>query len=141
MKALGNQFYSRSDGVLEESLNHRLAKQKVTASNISNSATPGFRALGYEFESQLQAAVGTDDNLPLRTSSGRHIKTPGMGADGELKPDLIVKPTESVGNDGNTVDVDQEMSELAANQIIYKATVELLNRRLAMMRYGINGGR
>jgi len=141
MKAVGNQIFSRSDAVLETSLNHRLAKQNVIASNITNEHTPGYRALGYEFETQLQEAVGSGSNLALHVSSGRHIRTAGLTADGDLRPDLHVKPSESVGNDGNTVDSDQEMADLAETQILYKATVELLNRKFAMLRYGINGGR
>ncbi len=141
MKALGNQVFSKADTVLETSLNHRLAKQQVTSANVVNASTPGYRAMGYEFESQLQSAIGTDGALKLKVSQGRHLKNPGISADGDIKPDLFVKPTESIGNDGNTVDIDQEMADMASNQIIYKTTVELLNRRLAMMRYGINGGR
>ena len=137
---IGNQMFGRSDRVLEESLNHRLARQNVIVSNVANSNTPGYRALGYEFESQLQAAVG-DPSQKLKTSDPRHITHPGLTQNGNLKPDLIVKPTESIGNDGNTVDVDAEMAELATNQILYKATVELLNRKLGMLRYGIDGGR
>lgn len=141
MKIVTNQVFSKTDAVLEEGLNQRLAKQMVISGNIVNANTPGFRALGYEFESQLQAAVGNDSSLKLETTDPEHIMHSGLNKAGDLKPDLIVKPTESVGNDGNTVDVDQEMSDLAANKILYQATVELLNRRLAMLRYGINGGR
>lgn len=141
MKVIGNQVFSKADSVLEEGLNQRLAKQNIIASNITNANTPGYRALGYDFETQLQAAVGTDGQLRMKTTDGRHIKNPGMNAGGELKPDLFTKPTESIGNDGNSVDIDQEMGDLAENQVIYRATVEILNRRLGMMRYGINGGR
>ena len=141
MSIIGNQMFGQPDSVLETSLNHRLAKQNVIVSNVTNSATPGFRALGYEFESQLQSAVGNENALAMKTSKGSHIKNAGIQQNGELRPDLFVKPTESIGNDGNSVDVDQEMSDMAANQILYKATVELLNRRLAMLKYGINGGR
>ena len=54
---------------------------------------------------------------------------------------MFVNQLESIGNDGNTVDVDQEMTEVAGNQIIYKATIETLNRKLGMLRYAINGGK
>ena len=141
MKLTGGPIFSRADSALEESLNHRLAKQNVIASNLTNSQTPGYRALGYEFEAQLQSAVGTSGGLALRVSDGKHIKYPGVSADGTVQPDLHVKPTESIGNDGNTVDADQEMADLAETQILYRATVEVLNRKLAMLRYGINGGR
>ncbi len=138
---IGNQIFNKTDAVLEESLNLRLQKHSVNLSNISNSMTPGYRALGFDFEKQLQAAVGDPEQLSMKTSDPRHTKIAGLGADGVLKPDLHVKPTESIGNDGNTVDVDGEMTEMAANQLLYKATIEVLNRKLGMLRYGINGGR
>lgn len=138
---LTNQVFNKSDAVLEQSLNHRLNKQNVISSNLVNSQTPGYRALGYEFEEQLRAAVGNDGGMAPKVTDPRHLKSPGLDAGGDVKPDLFVKPTESIGNDGNTVDVDAEMADLAWNQTLYRATVELLNRRLAMLRYGINGGR
>jgi flagellar basal-body rod protein FlgB len=140
MKLSPTHLQSQSDAVLEQSLGHRLAKQNTIASNLVNAHTPGFRALGYSFETQLQAAVGNDGGLPMATSNSKHLKAGGLAAD-DVKPDVFVKPTESIGNDGNTVDVDGEMADLAETQIMYKATVELLNRRFAMMKYGINGGR
>ncbi len=138
---IGNQIFGKPDAVLEESLNQRLKRQTVNVSNITNALTPGYRALGFDFEKQLQAAIGSDKELIMKVSDSRHTKAPGMGADGVLKPDMYVKPTESIGNDGNTVDVDQEMTEVAGNQIIYKATIETLNRKLGMLRYAINGGK
>ena len=141
MKLIGSQLLSRGDNVLEQSLNHRLAQQNIIAANISNAQTPGYRALGYEFEKQLQTAMGNSDDISLRVSDSKHAIRPGVGGDGEVKPDLFVKPSESIGNDGNSVDVDQEMADMAKTQILYKATVELLNRKFAMLRYGVNGGR
>lgn len=141
MKVGAGQSFSKSDSVLEKSLTHRLNKQNVIMSNLANAATPGYRAMGYEFEEQLRAAVGNDGGLAVQASDPRHFLNPGIENGGDIKPDLFVKPTESIGNDGNTVDVDQEMADMTWNQTLYRATVELLNRRLAMLRYGINGGR
>ena len=138
---VGSQILSQADAVLEASLNHRLAMQEVTASNIVNANTPGFRALGYEFESQLQDAVGNSETLSLKTTDARHSRIAGVSGDGRIKPDVFVKPSETVGNDGNTVDIDREMADLSKNQILYRSTIELLNRKLGMLRYGINGGR
>jgi flagellar basal-body rod protein FlgB len=141
MKITSNQVFAKADSVLEESLNQRLIKQNVITSNISNAQTPGYRALGYEFEEQLRAAVGNDGNMAIKATDDRHFKHQGLTVNGDLRGDLHVKPTESIGNDGNTVDMDAEMADLAWNQTLYRATVEVLNRRLAMLRYGINGGR
>lgn len=141
MKITSNQVFAKTDAVLEESLNQRLIKQNVITSNISNAQTPGYRSMGYEFEEQLRAAVGNDGQMAIQATDDRHFKHQGLTVNGDLRGDLHVKPTESVGNDGNTVDMDAEMADLAWNQTLYRATVEILNRRLGMLRYGINGGR
>lgn len=141
MKITSNQVFAKTDAVLEESLNQRLIKQNVITSNISNAQTPGYRALGYEFEQQLRAAVGNDGQMKIQATDDRHFKHQGLTVNGDLRGDLHVKPSESIGNDGNSVDLDAEMADLAWNQTVYRATVELLNRRLGMLRYGINGGR
>ncbi|MEN9825768.1 MAG: flagellar basal body rod protein FlgB [Pseudomonadota bacterium] len=141
MKITSNQVFAKTDAVLEESLNQRLIKQNVITSNISNAQTPGYRSLGYEFEEQLRAAVGNDGQMAIQATDDRHFKHQGLTVNGDLRGDLHVKPTESIGNDGNTVDMDAEMADLAWNQTLYRATVEILNRRLGMLRYGINGGR
>ncbi|MES2615669.1 MAG: flagellar basal body rod protein FlgB [Bdellovibrionota bacterium] len=138
---LENQIFNKADAVLEESLNLRMQRHMVNLSNVTNSMTPGYRALGFDFEKQLQSAIGNSEQMMMKTTDPKHIRTPGISADGVLKPDMFVKPTESIGSDGNTVDVDKEMTEMAANQIIYRATIEVLNRQLGMLRYGINGGR
>lgn len=138
---VGNQIFNKTAAVLEESLNLRMQRHMVTLANVTNSMTPGYRALGFDFEKQLQSAIDNSEQMNMKTTDPRHIKNPGLSADGVLKPDMYVKPTESIGNDGNTVDVDQEMTQMAANQIVYRATIEILNRQLGMLRYGINGGR
>lgn len=140
MKVLGDTLFSRSTETLESTLNHRLQRQKVIVSNIANAMTPGYRALGYEFETQLQKSVDASKRSRMASTDPRHFQGQGVLGDGQVKPDVHVKPTESVGNDGNTVDVDREMADLAENQILYNFTIEVLNRRLAMLRYGINGG-
>lgn len=140
MKIL-NQVFDKNDAVLETALNQRLAKQNVLLSNLANAETPGYRALGYSFERQLQDAIGNSDSMGLKTNDPRHFASPFSSPSSGLKPDLFVKPTESIGTDGNSVDVDKEMAEMAENQILYRANIEILNRKLSMMKYALNGGR
>ena len=133
-------IFSFSDNVKMESLNQRLTRQKVITSNIANSETPGFRAIGYDFESQLQAVANKGDPFPMKASNPKHYMNGHTEADGTILPDVYVRPTESVGQDGNTVDVDQEMGSLAQNQIMYRATIDLINKKIANLRYAISAG-
>jgi len=140
MSALVGGIFNFSDAVKMEALNQRLTRHKVVSGNIANAETPGFRALGYDFEEQLQAVTGGGDPFPMRVSHGKHYLNGHTEADGTILPDVYVRPTESVGQDGNTVDVDQEMGDLAQNQILYRATVELVNKKIGNLRYAISAG-
>jgi flagellar basal-body rod protein FlgB len=123
------------------SLNLRQERNNVLTANIANAETPGYRALGYDFESQLQDAAGTNEAMGLSTSDPRHMRNSFTDANGDIAPEVFVRPTESVPQDGNTVDMDREMAEMAHNQILYRSAVELINRKIGNIRYAINGGR
>lgn len=141
MNRLIGGIFNFADRLQMTSLDQRLKRSEVITANIANSETPGFRAMGYDFEEQLSGLAELDSSLPLKTSHEKHIKTVGTAADGSFEPDVYVRPTESVGEDGNTVDVDEEMVRMAENQILYRSAVEMLNRKIGVLRYAINGGR
>ncbi len=133
-------LFNQSDRLQVSSLNQRLKRNNVITANIANSETPGYRALGYDFEKQLSEFAGNSDDIPMKVTDSRHIRGPHTQADGTLRPDVFVRPTESVSHDGNTVDVDKEMAGLAQNQILYRSAVELINRKIGTLRYAISGG-
>jgi flagellar basal-body rod protein FlgB len=142
MSSLIGGMLTRGDQIKMAALDMRLERQNVLNGNIANAETPGYRALGYDFEEQLQALAGDDEeSMPMKAADPRHFRSDLLEADGTLQAEVYVRPTESVGQDGNTVDVDKEMGDMAQNQILYKATVELINKKLATLKYAIaNGG-
>jgi len=141
MSNLVGGLFNFADRTQFESLNQRLQRNNVLNSNIANAETPGYRAIGYDFEEQLQSVSGNGETLAMKVSDSRHLRHQFGQADGSIKPDVYVRPTESVGQDGNTVDVDAEMAKLAENEILYRTAVETINRKVGMLRYAINGGR
>lgn len=142
MSHLIGGFFTQSDQLKMSALDLRLSRQDVLNSNIANAETPGYRALGYDFEAQLQAIAGEeeDGSPPMKASHAKHFLSAHTEADGTFQPEVYVRPTESVGQDGNTVDVDQEMAQMAQNQILYRATVELINKKLGTLKYAISNG-
>lgn len=141
MKLILNNIFNTSDRLQMEALDHRQKRSDVISANIANSETPGFRALGYDFEDQLASIANVDKSLNLKTTNPQHFVNSFTKANGEIEPDVYIVPTESIGEDGNTVDVDREMAEMAKNQILYRSAAELINRKMAVLRYAINGGR
>lgn len=141
MSLLTGGLVTFEDSVAAYTLNQRSVRTNVLVSNIANSETPGYRSIGYEFEKQLDSLVRAGDKDALRVTDPRHQRSHFALSNGKIKPDVFVRPTESVPQDGNTVDLDQEMARLAENQLRYRGTVELLNRKFGILRYAINGGR
>ena len=46
-----------------------------------------------------------------------------------------------MSEDGNTVDRDQEMAQMAENKLMYDSTVQMMNKKLGMLKYVINSER
>ena len=133
-------IFNHADKVQMASMQQRLQRSHVLNSNIANAETPGYRAIGYDFEDQLQSFVEANQTKKVRVSDPKHLRNTFTQADGTMRPDVFVRPTESVPEDGNTVDVDVEMANLSKNTILYRTAVETINRKVGMLRYAINGG-
>ena len=96
--------------------------------------------MGYDFEKQLQAIADGGEPFPMKASNPKHFLNGHTEADGSFQVDVFVRPSESVSNDGNTVDIDKEMADLSRNQILYRATVELLNKKIGTLKYAVSSG-
>jgi len=134
-------IFNFADRLQMTTLDQRLKRSQVISANIANSETPGYRALGYDFEQQLASLAHLDQQVPIKVTNPEHFRNAFTTKDGNIEPDVYVRPTESVGQDGNTVDVDEEMAKMAKNQILYRSSVEMLNRKIGILKYAINGGR
>lgn len=127
---------SKSFLYLSKGLDASALRQRVHAHNLSNVNTPNFKRSTVQFEEILKHAVA--GNKTLATTSSAHI---GRN-DRETADARIVRDTAtSMRTDGNNVDVDKEMAELAVNQLYYNALSQQLDGRLAGLRYVINEGR
>lgn len=125
---------------LATSLNFRQMRQEVLSSNVANADTPGYKAKKLDFEEALARAIDIDEQQSLRTGDGRHFNVGGGGFN-NLKPEIYDDPNGVVSEDGNTVDRDKELAEMAENKILYDASVQLLNKKLGLMKYAVSSDR
>lgn len=100
---------TRMSELLSRYLDLATSEAKLTAANMANIDTPGYRAVGMDFESEMREAIGgVDDGRPKKAIA---VKT----VDG-----LITRP------DGNDVSMDREGLNLAEAQLRFKTGVSLL---------------
>lgn len=135
-----SQLFDKTQQALGASLNYRLLRHNVTSANVANAETPGYKAKVVEFEDALARAVDLDGLNGLNTSDPRHFAI-GSGSIGRERVGVDVNPDIDTNNDKNTVNLDKEMATLAENSVLYKAALNLISKKMAMMKYGITGGR
>ena len=110
-------------------LQYRASRHEAIAANIANADTPGYRAVDLTFGRALEAA-----GLPLRTTDPRHLG----GSRLPLQDRLVLSGGEP-RRDGNDVNVDREMAQLARNQIEYQFLSRALAGRFRKLKEAITG--
>ncbi|OLN33477.1 flagellar basal body rod protein FlgB [Desulfosporosinus metallidurans] len=117
--------------VLQKELNASSLRQQVLANNVANIDTPNFKRSDVDFQAVLNAALGqTNGDLSLKLTSLRHI--PGV-AEGD-GTGIVTDQTTSLRNDGNNVDVDREMSNVAENGLYYNSLTRTISSQLGLLR-------
>lgn len=118
--------------LLQKGLDASQARSSATAENISNINTRGYKRKYVTFEENLKKSM---DDLELKTDDEKHMKIDSDYGSVELETDNST----SMREDGNNVDIDNEMVNQSANALMYNALVTQINSRLAMKRYVIDG--
>ncbi len=137
------------DKALTTALNGLASRQRVIANNVANVDTPGFKASNVSFESELRAALERDlgqatppSLTPVSLTSGQVPVDGGQSSALDSVRPVLNQPQNTLARvDGNNVDVDQQMIQLAETTISYNSLVQLTASRVAMARYAVNEGR
>jgi flagellar basal-body rod protein FlgB len=128
-------LFDKTTNALATSLAMRQLRHNLTASNVANAETPGYHAKKIDFEEALSRAIDLDGLRGMSTSNEEHISVGGSSA--AVRPDVYENPEGAVNNDGNTVDLEKEMSALSENAIMYKTALQLINKKMAALKYAI----
>lgn len=128
------ELFSNTFSVLEKSLDYSSAKEKVISQNIANVDTPNYKAkdvVKNSFQGALEASIEayrTDSrHLNFRNSTNSSI--------------IVTQQNGTYNNNGNSVDMDKEMSDLATNQIYYNALADRLSGKFSSLQNVIRGGK
>ncbi|PLR97281.1 flagellar basal body rod protein FlgB [Bacillus sp. T33-2] len=130
------KLFSGTVSTLENALNYASLKQKTISQNIANVDTPDYKANDVSFKAAFQQAMS--EPFSAHRTDARHF-------DFKAASSLNTAVTERIGvqynHNGNSVDLDKEMSELATNQIYYNALTERINGKFGTLQSVIRGGK
>lgn len=119
--------------MLRTKLNWSQERQKVLAENVANSDTPNYRGrdlVAPKFREPGLIAARPVAQVTLAATQGAHIggmTLSGSKFESERKGSEI-RPT------GNSVNLEDEMMKVAANQMDYQAATALYSRSLNLLK-------
>ena len=122
--------------LIKKSLAATTERAKVIANNIANINTKDFKRSYVVFEDNLKEVL-EKDKLELKVSDEKHIKSNESELNYAVKKDTST----SMRTDGNNVDIDNEMTNLAANNLMYNFLIDRAKGKLSTQMFIINGGK
>jgi flagellar basal-body rod protein FlgB len=115
---------------LRTSMQWHQERQRVLAENVSNADTPNFRPRDLVRPSAEALANGSKATLAMTLTNPQHIAFSGEGGDFSVdkKGPFEVRPA------GNAVDLEEQMTKVASNQMDYQAATSLYSRSLGLLK-------
>ena len=130
-------FDNNSNILLGKMLDSAALKQRVISANVANISTPGYRKLGVSFDEKLEKAMRPELKNMIKTRPG-HL--PDTNFLKEIEPEVVMIEN-GYWNGINNVNIDEEMVELAENQLAFNTAAKLLSENFTRLRTAIRGKR
>ena len=117
---------SKTHSLLAQAMDYRAARQDMIASNIANVDTPYYKPRDISFQDALIAKENElyknpSKQLQMAMTNSRDLKPQEESE--SLKPTLFFRDGHMARNDGNSVDIDVETTEMSKNSIMFNALV------------------
>jgi flagellar basal-body rod protein FlgB len=121
------KLFDQTIGFLQRSLDLRTARHKIVSTNIANSETPNYQSMDIPFQKVLERSVHHDSTLQLKKTHSSHLSE---GFENTIEVEF------SKGG----VNIDQEMANLAENNLMFQAGVQALVKKLEALKATISEG-
>ena len=125
--------FSQARGLAQEALDYRSLRRDIIAGNIANASTPMYRPKDINFEQMMANKADEIFNrnrkmeLDLALTNPNHL-LPLEDLD-KNRSTFFYRDGHLARNDGNSIDLDIETSEMAKNDIMYQALVGALRKQ------------
>ncbi len=129
MKSLTNDSAITS---AQRALNGLSYRKDLISQNIANIDTPGYLAKEVNFEETLKRVMDGSPALIQNKTRPSH-----MSIDDTSSSDFYAvknRPGGSLRNDGNDVDMDQELIDMSETELKYQTLTAVVSKKLALLK-------
>lgn len=127
--------------ILSKALDAYSLRQKVIGSNIANATTVGYQSKSVKFEEELNEAIG-QSTINMECTNKNHLVSGSGTAEGNIQIEdksKILPNNDPRASGLNDVDIDNEMAELAKNQIRFKYAARFMSDAFKGLQKSIRG--
>lgn len=123
--------------LMAKALDYRAIRQDMIASNIANADTPYYRPRDMRFEDALATEKNKIFNKPSQTlamaqTDGNHFALQDERATTKAK--TFFRDGHMARNDGNSVDLDVETTEMSKNSVMFTALTNAMKKDISIYR-------
>jgi len=115
--------------VIGKTLDATAARQKSIANNIANVETPGYKRSYVSFEEELRSVLSRKDRREIQKALSELVPVRRNDVFSPARPD------------GNNVNIDAEIADLAKTGLKHRAAAVLLEGKIAMLRAATTEGK
>ena len=137
---------TKSFKYLESAISARAIKQDLIAGNIANADTPGYKPRDLDFETALSKKVAEEFRNKTTEQKLELAKTDSKMMDpvddfNPSKPTIYIRDGHLARNDGNSVDLDVETTELSKSNMMYNSVIEALKKETQIFKAVISASK
>ncbi len=126
--------------IVEKNLGLRAQRHNLLASNIANMDTPNYKAFDVMVEEEMNKVNSNGHDTDLFRTRPEHFPLREHRLD-RLGVVPVDEPAFTMKKDGNTVDMDRTMSNLAENGLLYNASAQIMGKKFQGLTDAIYGGK
>ncbi len=130
-----NTSFLGMEKIVSKAMTAESLRLKVTADNIANADTPNFKRSDVTFENELKRAIEGKKQLPFdaKLTDKKHIPFNVPKSVSKVDPRIHLDYNTDFLNNGNNVDVEQEMVGLRKTQLRYQVYSSYLGRNYRLL--------
>lgn len=125
--------FGKNLDILKRSMDVSVLRRNVMANNIANAETPNFKRTVVNFESALKRALESEKAPPPAqlVSDPRHISFHQPQDYRDVRPRRVLDYLTTARNNGNNVDLEEEMMLATQNQLLYQTLATVVSAEYA----------
>ncbi len=125
--------------ILQSALDASSLRQQAISNNIANAETPGYKRKQVVFEDILKQHLSNQTNFVGNRTDSRHIV---IGQSTGVPDANITENSDTVmQNNGNNVDVEDEMTRMGKNSLWYYTLTQQINSEFQQLSIAVTGRR